>query len=397
MLKQARRVQAIQTERKADDIQQRIGRQFGQRVHGQRPVKRMRLEGDDKFQAFLDAFRLLKVKGEPIFLTSHITKILLQYAKIVLPQLYGKEFQQHQTMIARKYRITRLMKGLIGIYARRSGKTLITSACEAVRLLLVGGKAGIFAVGVEQTQEFLNGVKDFYDQLIHSGKFPAAAKPMHPNRANKFTVGHGPKVWGSVRAFSGNLKGGNRGFTLDVNYVDEGGFVPNKQAFETFFPMLRMKNSVIVIISTPTYDEDSWLTQIQDAKWPGTNDSVFAVMEQKQECKICNVAKNVKCPHDKKPYAPWLDGDDVDKLIQSMYVGREEQMQAEMLGITPQNIMSVFEKAKLERLKLRPRIQNIRNKVLKLFIVIDANAGGAGSHTAIIALFADAEGRLVVR
>jgi hypothetical protein len=345
-----------------------------------------RCEGDRKYNRFLDAFSVLKINDEPLVISAPAAAIIRHLAQSFLPQFFGRDFGKHRTRIVQEYVVDRFYKAVIGIMPRRFGKTCIAAAIESIRMYIVGGEAGVFSRTEAQTKIFLDYLKGFYRQLVD---VLGAPKIIQEN-ALEFRTASGARC----RAFAGRPKNA-RGHTFAVIYVDEAVVVPEENAYSTIFPMFRIKNAVVVIISSPSDNSNSWLWKCGQLKY-ADGSPVFARVTYTRMCEECKAADKMECPHSINPGLEWLEGDENEEFLRQVYSTNPRRYRIEILGEADENAIDVFSAGKLRRLEKRPRIDAVTGQVTDCFVTIDPNGGGETSDTAITAGILGAEGHVVV-
>lgn len=137
-------------------------------------------------------------------------------------------------------------------------------------------------------------------------------------------------------------------------------------------PILRMRTSTLVSISSDGADPTSAFTRLLEAK-------IFRVVPISFTCKRCQAdgVTNV-CVHFADKVPPWLEGD--DNLGRSIF-GEDVNMQRENLGITQTNGPQCFSKLKVDCMLALPPVQ-ITRPAFFVFVSADPVAGSDNVKTA---------------
>lgn len=187
-----------------------------------------------------------------------------------------------------------------------------------------------------------------------------------------------------------------RGLTAQLLVVDEAAFVDRRLFTEGLFPILRMKNTSLLCLSSPG-DESNHYSRMVQAKDKETQKLIFKYIHAKKICDECLKLPNEeanKCEHIKNT-APWINHRR-SKKFQALYEDPVLAM-AEFGGVIRSKNMSAFRKTEIDKLfdeNQTPFVTTTSTPSM-IFITADNNGGGS-SHMALCSGYYAVDGTFVV-
>lgn len=201
-----------------------------------------------------------------------------------------------------------------------------------------------------------------------------------------------PIAVGFILRFTQTLRGQGGNYA----YIDEIAYIKPKLFYMIVVPLLEVKDTVLVAIST-LVDQWNFFSVLMELKDP-KGENVFNVYRQQLVCNRCMDRKNPeKCTHNDHMIPPWKSKRQVEtaRLIFGDDTGA---LKSESLGLVDGNTGSVFSAVSIKNLRAAALydVATTNDAPPKfVFVACDPNAGGP-DHTAIVAL-AHIAGRIVVR
>jgi len=184
--------------------------------------------------------------------------------------------------------------------------------------------------------------------------------------------------------------------TAQLLVVDEAAFVDRRLFTEGLFPILRMKDTALLCLSSPG-DESNHYSRMVQAVDSATQKPVFKYIQAKQICDECLKLPNeeaVKCEHIKNT-SPWINHRR-SKKFQALYDDPVLAM-AEYGGVIRSSNMSAFRKSEILTLFDENQTPRVRTTATPSMIFITAdNNGGGSSHMALCSGYYAVDGTFVV-
>lgn len=174
--------------------------------------------------------------------------------------------------------------------------------------------------------------------------------------------------------------------------VDEAAHVDPRLFTEGLFPVLRMKNTAMVCLSSPE-DEENQYSRMVNLKDPQGN-SIFEVIHARQICDACMklpLEQANKCEHVKNT-AHWINHRRAKKFS-ALY--EDPALAArEFGGAIVSSTMSAFRRDEVTRMFEAERVRTVSTPSC-IFIAAD-NCGGGSSHMALTSGYFARDGTFVV-
>lgn len=173
---------------------------------------------------------------------------------------------------------------------------------------------------------------------------------------------------------------GLRGETADICVLEEAAFIPAPVVGKIIAPLLGVKNTVVIGISTPASDGNYYSALLTKKKKDGSN--VFRTIPIGLACQECvEIGKALTCPHKGDELPDWKppDRQDIQKALMS-----DEQFKAETLGLIPGRADVAFERSDIAAMLKRPEQDVYAKGGTYVYIACDPTGGG-GSRLALTA------------
>ena len=347
-------------------------------------------KGDAISERFFENFKYFKAT-----LSDLQWRVVRAVHASLLPQIYGDDFELHKERLMKKYKIKDFSPAVFAEFPRRWGKTYIAAMIEASAMDCIGGGSCVVGAYRPQSRFFLATVKSFFMQI------PGAEQRVILDSKDEFVVQpcmHAEGIAGAVNgehsrcvAHSGNADG-SRGQTVARMWYDEASFVRAEHIMSNAFANMKLKNTVVIMISSPPTNHDNvfyMLTQFTE---------IFTVVTAHLLCDDCMEKKATECPHVILPKPFWITsgkrGDDIDDTMKALDPRRYA---TELLGTANNPNVPVFRREDLSRLKDLGAV-TLSSKPSVVYLSMDCSGGGGQtqSDTAIIVACYDEQSRLVV-
>lgn len=176
--------------------------------------------------------------------------------------------------------------------------------------------------------------------------------------------------------------------------MDEAAHIDPKLFFKTIVPILSMKNTSLLCLSSPEGDSNYYSSLMTLKRPDGT--SFFQVVECFQICKACRKLERIKqiqCNHVKST-AHWLSSRKI-KELKLLYKASPEDAIREFGGVVMSDHLPAFRKEEVHRAFQQPPV-TIQHKPPFVFTCCDPSGGGP-SMLSIVSGYYTAYGDVVVR
>ena len=168
---------------------------------------------------------------------------------------------------------------------------------------------------------------------------------------------------------------------------DEMAFMQKKMYTEVIIPLLGMKKTKLLGISTPSPDEYNFFSRMLTLQYPGTDDYVFGNLVIDLACDACKRRNRaVDCRHMRGLIPHWKGTRKFD-LAAQLYGDMSDDHLRESMGILTTSQDKLFDRKWIKSLERRPLWERKTRdcKPTHLFLSVDPNAGGS-SHMAIVTI-----------
>jgi hypothetical protein len=186
---------------------------------------------------------------------------------------------------------------------------------------------------------------------------------------------------------------GTRGTTANVVVLEEAAFIPNDVVRFVVIPLIGVKHTVALAITTPS-EKDSYFATLFNMTFPDTGERVFRCIPIGLACEDCRRRNiTVKCMHLIHNLPSWKDltSHSMQVRMLSDEAARQETFAEQLNTRVP-----CFSHAKIDALWKRARTR-VTGQDGVIFIGVDPSRGGIGrSSTAFVAMLYDRHGNVVV-
>jgi hypothetical protein len=186
---------------------------------------------------------------------------------------------------------------------------------------------------------------------------------------------------------------GTRGTTANVVVMEEAGFIPNEVVKFVVIPLMGVKHTVTLAISTPS-DKDTYFATLFNMTYPDTGERVFKCIPIGLACEDCRKRNiTVKCMHMIYNLPSWKDlsGHELQVRMLSEDAARQETFAEQLSARIP-----CFPHYLIDALWARGE-KNVTGRDGTIFIGVDPSRGGTGrSSTAMVAILYDRHDHVVV-
>ena len=171
-----------------------------------------------------------------------------------------------------------------------------------------------------------------------------------------------------------------RGTGGDLIILEEAAFILPAVWTEVVIPLIEVKNTALIAISTPLDSSNFYSTLISMVDDRGNK--IFEVYEGRAACAKCveTLEDPSKCPHVQLERPAWKSKEK-QQVVKALYAGNEQTMLRESMGVVTEGANGVFMRKMVQRLFDQPR-KPIPSDTRHIFVAIDPNGGGP-SHFAI--------------
>lgn len=150
--------------------------------------------------------------------------------------------------------------------------------------------------------------------------------------------------------------------------MEEFAYVPPECFFEVVVPLMMIKNTAMIGITTISGNTDNYVNDF-------IRRGVFEYVEITLVCDSCKKAGEVRdCPHKRSERPYWQDEDNVEKVKNIYGPDRVDQFARESLGILKQPTTACFDHESVLKLFTAPR-ESLQRVAEYLFCTIDPNGG----------------------
>lgn len=160
--------------------------------------------------------------------------------------------------------------------------------------------------------------------------------------------------------------------------VDEAAYTDNRLWLETIIPLVTMKDTIIICISTPSKDKHNFFHHMMTVTHPGTDRKVFGTIEFDLYCDECRKRRRPTCRH-RQDLQPKWKGKKKFEISEILY-GEVYQSYhlRETMGVVTDENNQMFRSTWISFLENRNHwVRNTKDvKPSHIYLSIDPNAGG---------------------
>jgi hypothetical protein len=274
---------------------------------------------------------------------------------------------------------------------RRWGKTTSTAMAVAIIMYLCRGvNILVFSTGQAMSTTFMKMALKFFLQLPgdpasrvvrrNTKQILVSFAGTDPSRSVNDIVASGQV--NTLKALAANVET-NRGVTADIFILEEAAAIPQAVLRTIIAPMLKVKNSVLLALSTHQ-GKDNYYTQFFDKSNSVYSRLFLTLMVELlcEDCKAKGKGNLTKCTHMDHLHPPWLLTGNKERV--EVFMGGDKKLYAqEVLGVIMGDADRVFQEDWVVALRGRQR-REIPHAEEGLFVVSFLDpAGGGDSKTGI--------------
>ena len=213
--------------------------------------------------------------------------------------------------------------------------------------------------------------------LLH----PGAEKQIVSSNVETLVIQSGEKL-SKISSFPGKART-LRGTGGDLVILEEAAFIAPEVWTEVVIPLIEVKNTALVAISTPLDSSNfySTLVTMKDER----DEPIFHVLEARAACEKCiqTLDDPSKCPHVNLERPQWKSKEK-QQVVKALYSGNQEMLLRESMGVVTEGSGGVFLKQCVKHLFDKARTQ-LPTQVHHCYTAIDPTGGGP-SCFAIVSL-----------
>lgn len=156
--------------------------------------------------------------------------------------------------------------------------------------------------------------------------------------------------------------------------LEEAAFIAQEVWTEVVIPLLEVKNTALIAISTPLDSSNFYSNLVHMKDEFGNN--VFEVLEARSACPICieTLKDPSKCPHVNLERPTWKSKDK-QQVVKALYGGNKQMLLRESMGVVTEGDNGIFDKYQVRELFSKER-SNLSVNVKHVFVAIDPTGGG---------------------
>jgi hypothetical protein len=164
-----------------------------------------------------------------------------------------------------------------------------------------------------------------------------------------------------------------RGTGGDLIILEEAAFIPQDVWLEVVIPLIEVRNTALVAISTPLDSSNYYSTLIAMKDEDGKD--VFDVLQAQAACAACveQLDDPSKCPHVQLERPSWKSKEK-QQVVKAMYEGNQQTLMRESMGIVTETSGGVF----LKHLRRDRPVRRGREQVRNVFGVQGERVHGRG-------------------
>jgi len=171
-----------------------------------------------------------------------------------------------------------------------------------------------------------------------------------------------------------------RGISVGFIIVDEAAFINHAMFFQTIVPLNLVRNTVIVMISSPQ-GPDNFYTRLMERRHPITGATIFNTLIVEETCAWCARRKNaMECTH--VPTQTWLSEDN-KRIVREFYASDAELYKREVLGMVVDESGLALDEEVIRTLRESREVALSDTwRASWLILAVDPSLGGT-DHTAV--------------
>lgn len=345
------------------------------------------------FSAITSAAASLQISAESDGSSPMQNDIMAAITMSVLRWIYRDSWARNKEEILAFHSLERSNEWTVVVAGRRIGKSAASAAALAAILAFVSGKfyVRVYAQGLPIAKAML---RDIHGHLQNI--------PNKVNRIEKFVESDNrpfiklvnpaspakPIIIVAYPSGSNNNRGG---VNPHMVVVDEALAVKEQTMKIGILPSLLLKNTSLLMISSPCNRPDCITQRVMNLRHPVTHEQFCKCIIVEQRCHTCRLQDKFDCSHTLGMRPSWFDPER-DELLRQLYSSTEYK--EEILGMTLFTTRPVFNPAHLDRM-MKTSVR-FTESVDVVFMFIDPSGGGA-SATGICSCLYTLTGMCMVR
>ena len=314
----------------------------------------------DELFRLLDSFGMARSKVQK--------QLHVGMAGAVLQRVFHEESDAEMKTAMIAHRISSCKQQFMAITPRRFGKTTAVAMFVAAFALAVPGTTtAIFSTGRRASNLLLQQVKTLLSCI------PGADAKIVASNVETIHLNDGG-LTSKISSFPGMART-LRGTGGDLIVLEEAAFVSSDVWTEVVIPLIEVKNTALVAISTPL-DSSNFYSALVNMK-DETNTRIFEVLEARAACSVCieTLDDPSKCPHVQLERPSWKSKEK-QKVVKALYAGNEQTMLRESMGVVTEGAHGVFLRKQITAMIEAPRMP-FPLDTTHIYVAIDPSGGGS--------------------
>ena len=328
--------------------------------------------------------------GERVQRSFHQKMFHMHMTIAALPIIFSGEWHLQSEAIKKQLNIKeKVIQQVIISTPRRAGKSTAVAMFKAASLYAIPNVTNIvFSVAKRQSGLLMDLIRCFYDTL------PGALQRYITHNAEVMRVMDTRGGISILRCLPGSSDS-NRGVGSQntasklIITLEEAAFIADKTFYAVITPLLGVRDTVLIGISTPPEDDSNYYLSLFDCH-DNNGEPIFKILKIELQCEDCKAKQETKCPHMRVPEPKWKTGSrkEMQRII---YSKNPEVFMREVLGMSIMSNAYVFHAQNVDTLLLSAKAEvsplgERHHQIPFVFIGIDPSGGGAGSDTAFVSL-----------
>lgn len=335
------------------------------------------LTGDKVMKTIWEALNGFNWKPAPHQIKFHRSMLMS-----MVPLIYGDDWENYAENIRQSLRLEegeKIKQQVVISTPRRYGKTVsVAMFCAALLYALPGHQIACFSPFGRQSDLFTDMVYKFFIQLPN-GIGMVAKK----NNEKLITSPNGREIHpnaNTLYSMKGNAEG-NRGITAQIVILEEAAFIPAGMFFDIVMPLMNVKHTAVIGISTPPKTHMNYYLGLFETKYPGTDEKIFNTLVMAELCNECQRLKKTECPHVSDERPAWKTLGRL-RMTAALAANNESVYRREVLGAAETDHIAAFEATLLQDFFFKREKKSFVYPPEFVFTFVDPCEGGKTSDTA---------------
>lgn len=306
-----------------------------------------------------------------------------------LPHIYGdSEWESVRERVLHQRGLDTVLYEMLICSPRRFGKTTSVSMyCASMLVHCPDTWISVFSTGQRASTLLLDQCAKFTKMLLVNSLDRVAKH----NQENLFIKGDTSSDLRRLFSFPSSVAG-LKGVGAKIVVLEEASRLDEAMFQEVIIPLLGVKNTSLIGISTPLEANNFYSQMLQMKKPDGS--LLFNVLTVEMICSLCKEAGNYDCAHVNK-LPPWKTSER-QELVKTLMAGDSAMYAREQLGVVTSSDTAAFDSAGIDRFALaRTTLSGCTVEGGDLYVSYDPCGGGA-SAAAMVMGFVDTLSRQFV-